>query len=107
MGEKTTEAAVRTAAEMTAERCGFELVESSMYSDIDNSRYVYLLEIDKVSQELTCDMVRDTLEDCLAQVNPSMGDKVKKGICAPTGLLFSQPEGSASLYAAIKMHKNT
>ena len=92
MGEKTTEAAVRTAAEITAERCGFELVESSMYPDIDNSRYVYLLEIDKVPQELTCDVVRDTLEDCLAQVNPSMGDKVKKGICAPTGLLFSQPE---------------
>ena len=66
--------------------------KSSMYPDIDNSRYVYLLEIDKVPQELTCDMVRDTLEDCLAQVNPSMGDKVKKGICAPTGLLFSQPE---------------
>ena len=104
MGEKTTETAVRAAAEMTAERCGFELVESSMYPDIDDSRYVYLLEIDKVPQELTYDMVRDTLEGCLAEVNPSMGDKVKKGICAPTGLLFSQPETFILYREMLQMH---
>lgn len=104
MGEKTTEAAVRTAAEMTAERCGFELVESSMYPDIDNSRYVYLLEIDKVPKELTYNMVRDTLEGCLAEVNPSMGDKVKKGICAPTGLLLSQPETFILYREMLQMH---
>ena len=104
MGEKTTETAVRAAAEMTAERCGFELVESSMYPDIDNSRYVYLFEIDKVPQELTYDMIRDTLEVCLAEVNPSMGDKVKKGICAPTGLLFSQPETFILYREMLQMH---
>ena len=104
MGEKTTETAVRAAAGMTAERCGFELVESSMYPDLDNSRYVYLLEIDKVPQKLTYDIVRDTLEECLAEVNPSMGDKVKKGICAPTGLLFSQPETFILYREMLQMH---
>ena len=96
--------AVRAAAEMTAERCGFELVESSMYPDIDDSRYVYLLEIDKVPQKLTYDMIRDTLEGCLAEVNPSMGDKVKRGICAPTGLLFSQPETFILYREMLQMH---
>ncbi|MBQ3426525.1 MAG: GH3 auxin-responsive promoter family protein [Clostridia bacterium] len=104
MGEKTTETAVRAAAEMTADRCGFELVESSMYPDIDDSRYVYILEIDKIPQELTYDMIRDTLEGCLAEVNPSMGDKVKKGICAPTGLLFSQPETFILYREMLQMH---
>ena len=92
MGEKTTETAIRTAAEMTAKQCGFELIESSVYPDTDNSRYIYIMEIAKVPADLTEETIRDTLEENLAKVNPSMGDKVKRGLCEPTAVLFSQPE---------------
>ena len=92
MGEKTTETAIRAAAEMTAKQCGFELIESSVYPDIDNSRYIYFLEAANLPDGLTEEKIRDALEENLAKANPSMGDKVKRGLCAPTAVLFSQPE---------------
>lgn len=92
MGEKTTEIALRRAAEDTAKECGFDLIDCSVYPDTDNTRYVYLMEIAKVPKGLTKEVLRDSLEANLAKANPSMGDKVKKGLCAPTEVLFLQPE---------------
>ncbi len=92
MGEKTTEIALRRAAEDTAAECGFDLIDCSVYPDTDNIRYVYLMEIAKIPKDLTKDALRDSLERNLAKANPSMGDKVKKGLCAPTEVLFLQPE---------------
>lgn len=92
MGEKTTEIALRRAAEDTAKECGFDLIDCSVYPDTDNTRYVYLMEIAKIPKGLTKEVLRDSLEANLAKSNPSMGDKVKKGLCAPTEVLFLQPE---------------
>jgi hypothetical protein len=92
MGEKTTELALRVAAERTAKDCGFLLVDSSVYPDTENVQYVYIMEIDRVPQTLTEAEVHATLEKHLAEVNPSYGDKVKNELIHPARLLFAQPE---------------
>lgn len=92
MGEKTTELALRVAAEKTAEDCGFMLVDSSVYPDSEALQYVYVMEIDRVPQDLTEEEVYASLTKNLAEVNPSYGDKVKDGLINPVKILFSQPE---------------
>lgn len=94
MGEKTTEVALRAAAEDTAKDLGFDLIDFSMYPDLDASpvRYVYFMEIGKIPQEIKPKEIRFCLEQNLAKANPSMGDKVKKGICGATKLNFLEPE---------------
>ena len=46
----------------------------------------------KYNNNPTKEAPRDSLEANLAKVNPSMGNKVKKGLCKPTEVLFLQPE---------------
>ena len=92
MGEKTTELALRAAAERTAKECGFMLVDSSVYADPEEVRYVYIMEIDRVPQALSEKVIVASLEKNLAEVNPSYGDKVKTGLIKPAKLLFAQPE---------------
>jgi len=92
MGEKTTEQALRAAAERTAEECGFLLVDSSVYADTEAVRYVYIMEIDRVPREMKEETVLACLEKNLAKVNPFYGEYVKKGLIKPASLLFAQPE---------------
>jgi hypothetical protein len=92
MGEKTTEMALRTAAEMTAKECGFLLVDNSVYPDDENVQYIYIMEIDRIPKELTEDMIYNSLEKNLFKANPSYESKVKDGLIKPVKILFSQPE---------------
>ena len=92
MGEKTTEAALRFAEEKTARECGFLLVDSSVYPDTEEIRYVFVMEIDKVPEDLTEQQILTCLEKNLAQANPSLGDKLDKGLINHTKILFAQPE---------------
>ena len=46
MGEKTSEVALLTSAQSISSECGFNLVGSTVYLDIDNSRYIFLIEAD-------------------------------------------------------------
>lgn len=94
MGEKTTEVALRAAAESTAKDLGLDLVDFSMYPDLDASpvRYVYFMEIADIPEGIKPKEIRYALERNLAKANPSMGDKVKKGICGATKLNFLEQE---------------
>ncbi len=94
MGEKTTEIALRSAAENTSKELGFELVDFSMFPDLDASpvRYLYFMEVGKMPEGLKPKEIRFVLEKNLAKANPSMGDKVKKGICGATKLNILEPE---------------
>lgn len=94
MGEKTTEVALRAAAEDTARELGFELIDFSMYPDLEASpvRYLYFMEVGRMPEGLKPKEIRYVLEQNLAKANPSMGDKVKKGICGATKLNFLEPE---------------
>lgn len=94
MGEKTTEIALRAAAENTAKELDFELIDFSMFPDLDATpvRYLYFMEIGRMPEGLRPKEIRYVLEKNLAAANPSMGDKVKKGICGATKLNILEPE---------------
>ena len=92
MGEKTTEMALRIAADRTAKECGFLLVDSSFFPDTQEVQYVCLMEIDRVPQELTEETIRSCLDKHLSQLNPSYGEKVRSGLIKPVKLIFTQPE---------------
>ncbi len=96
MSEKTTELALRTAAENTAEECGFMLVDSSVYPDTDNVQYVYVMEIDRVPQDLSEDEVRTRLEKHLAEANPIYAGMIKNGLIKPAEVLSHSPRRTCS-----------
>ena len=106
MGEKTTEAALRMAADATAKELGFELVDFSVYSDLKASpvRYQYFMEIGENPRNVMPNVIRMVLERNLAVANPSMGDKVKSNICGDTRLNFLQRE-SYALYRDMMVAK--
>ena len=108
MGEKTTEVALRTAAEDTAKQLGFEMIDFSVYPDVNNvpPRYIYFMEVENLPEGMKAKEIRFVLEKNLAKANPSMGDKVSKGICAPTKLNILEPE-TYSLYRDLMVMKGT
>lgn len=77
MREKTTEVALRFAAEKTAEELEFELIDFSMYPDTTASqvRYLYFMELGRMPEGLKAKEIRFVLEQKLAEANPSMGSK--------------------------------
>ena len=106
MGEKTTEVALRNAAEQTAKDLEFELIDFSMYPDLDAVpvRYLYFMEIGKMPEGLKPKEIRFVLDQNLAKANPSMGEKIKKGICGPTKLNILEPE-TYNLYRDLMLMK--
>lgn len=79
-------------AKNASKATGVELVNSTVYPDYDNTRYIFLMEIEKIPADLTEEEIRLAIEKALAHANPSMGDKVEKGICQPTDVRFMQSE---------------
>lgn len=69
MGEKTTEVALRTAAEDTAKQLGFEMTDFTVYPDVNNvpPRYIYFMEIEKMPEGMKAKEIRFALEKNLAQ----------------------------------------
>ena len=108
MGEKTTEEALRCAADATAKELGFELIDFSVFADMKASpvRYQYFMEIGANPNNATPKEIRMVLEDQLALANPSMGDKVRAGICGDTRLNFLERETYA-LYRDLMVRKGT
>ncbi|MBO7673398.1 MAG: GH3 auxin-responsive promoter family protein [Atopobiaceae bacterium] len=106
MGEKTTEEALRLAAERTAEELDFELIDFSVWPDLKASpvRYQYFIEVGKNPGGATPKEMRMVLEEALAAANPSMGDKVKTGVCGDTRLNFLETQTYA-LYRDMMVRK--
>lgn len=108
MGEKTTEVALRTAAENTSKQLGFDMIDFTVYPDVEHvpPRYTYFMEVENLPEGMKAKEIRFELEKNLAKANPSMGDKVSKGICAPTKLNILEPE-TYSLYHDLMVMKGT
>jgi len=106
LGEKTTEVAIRSAAENTARALGFEMIDFSLYPDAEASpvRYSYFMELGKVPEGLRAKEIRYVLERELAKANPSMGDKVKSGKAGATRLNILEPE-TYMLYRDLMLSK--
>ena len=62
------------------------------------------MEIESLPEGMKAKEIRFFLERNLAKTNPSMGDKVAKGICAPTKLNILEPE-TYSLYRDLMIMK--
>lgn len=94
MGEKTTEKALTAAIQKTADELGFTLVDFSVYADVEASpmRYQYFVEIENLPANVSPKIIRATLDEYLAEVNPSMGEKIRAKICGGTRLNFLEPE---------------
>jgi len=97
MGEKTTEASLRNAANNTAEALGFELVDFSVYADIkaEPPRYQYFLEIGRNPSEVTANVIRSTLEKEFLKSCPAMKDLITRGVCQELKVNFLQKESYA------------
>lgn len=108
MGEKTTEIALQNAANETAKELGFDLVGFSMLPDLDANPvcYRFYMEIANNPGDIHPKEIRYVLERKLAAANPSMGDKVKKGICGATSIYFLEPE-TYMLYRDLMVSKGT
>jgi len=94
LDDHTSELALCTAAENTAEELGFELMDYSIYPDIDSApaRYVYFMEIGKRSPAVTDAAIRDCLEKQLYAVNSYLGEIIEKGLCGATVLHIVRDE---------------
>lgn len=106
MGEKTSEVALHTAVHATAKECGFYLVDSTVYPDIDNSRYIFLIEAECFPKNFDLEKARNVLEKELAKANPSMADKIKRGLCSPTVLKLLPPGAFKSYMEFMHMKGN-
>lgn len=94
MGEKVNENKLRAAAYKTEKDLGFDLIDFSVYADYDSlpMRYVYLMEIEDLPENVTKEILKDKLNENLGSVEPSLADKIEKGIVEKTDLYFLQPE---------------
>ena len=94
MGEKVNEDKLRTAIYGTEKELGFDLIDFSVYADYDSSPmgYVYLLEVNDLSEDITKEAIQDKLNENLCAVEPSLADKIEKGIIDKIKLQFLQPE---------------
>ena len=94
LGERTTEEALRTAANSTADALGFELIDFSVYADIKAvpPRYQYFLEIGKNEGEGSADAIRAKLEEELGKASPAMKNLTDRGVCQHVKVNFLPPE---------------
>ena len=94
MGEKTTEVALREVAKQVAEKCGFRMVDYCMYPNPEAVpvRYEFLIEPESLPDDFDWQHAREVLDECLSVANPSMGDKLARGIAGKSKLYFLQEE---------------
>lgn len=99
MGEKTSEPDLNYAVVKTAQKLQFHLVDYSVWADIDGEPFFYrmFIEADSWPEGLTVEAVRQELEKNLGKANPSLGDKLEKGILGKV-VLSMLPEGTYQQY---------
>ena len=94
MGEKTTEVALREVVRQLSQKCGFTMVDYCMYPNPEAIpvRYEFLIEPNELPSDFDWLKARDILDECLSEANPSMGDKLARGIAGKSKLYFLEEE---------------
>lgn len=94
MGEKTTEATLRAAANNTAESLDFELIDFSVYADIKSAppRYQFFLEIGNKPADVPVGLIRRSLEKELFKLAPALRDLAERGLCQGLKVNFLQQD---------------
>ncbi len=108
MGEKTTVTALQKAVSDAAADAGLTIVDFSVIPDFDASpvRYVFFVEIDRKKLDFSPKEFKTILEEHLSKENPSLGDKIKRGICGHIKIYFLEND-AYSLYRDIEIMKGT
>ncbi len=108
MGEKTTEAALQMAAYEAAEEMDVELIDFSVWPDLEHSpvRYVFFMELGRVPKYFSPKELRFVLDQKLAIANPSMGEKIKSGTCGRSRINFLE-DSTYVLYKELMIEKGT
>ena len=93
-GEKVNEEHMRQAAYKIEKDFGFDLVDFSVYADLDSSpmRYVYLMEVEDLPKGVTREILREELNENFCAAEEVLGYKIEKGLIGKTDLHFLQPE---------------
>lgn len=121
-GENTSEEALRNAAYNTEEKCGFDLLEFSVFTDSEDvPKCVYLMEIDEMPEGFTKEKVNSILAENVSEAltmgsseltstsskaASDYGHKIKSGILSNIDLKFLQAE-TYLLYRDLMISKGT
>lgn len=121
-GESTSEEALRNAAYKTEEECGFDLVEFSVYTEVEDvPKCIYLMEIDAMPEGWDVNKIREVLAANVSEALTAgseeftrtsskeasdYGHKLKSGILNNIELKFLQPE-TYLLYRDLMISKGT
>ena len=107
-GEKVNEEKLREAAYKTEKEFGFDLIDFSVYADSDSTpmKYVYLMEIEDLSEDTTKEALQERLNNNLCETDSLLRDKIEKGLIGKTEIHFLQPE-TYLLYKELKVAKGT
>lgn len=92
-GEKTSEAAVRSAVRETEKELGLNVVDFSIWPDdnADKPMYVMFLELSDRPEGLENEQIRACLQRQLILSNPELEDEFSNGYLAPLKLITLQP----------------
>lgn len=94
MGEKTTEAALRSAVDRMSQQLSLDVVDFSVFGDLDAGpvRYVFFLEIASNPEGVSPKEIWSVLEEEVGRANPSMGEKIANGTCGHVRVQFLEQE---------------
>ena len=107
-GEKINEDHLRKTVYTTEEELGFNLIDFSVYADSDSSpmKYVFLLEIESLPEEINLDLIKETINKNFAIAEPLLGYKIEKGILNKADVKLLQAE-TYLLYKDLRVAKGT
>ena len=93
-GEKVNEENLRGAAYQTQKDLGIDLIDFSVFADSDSSpmKYVYLMEVADLPEEVTREVLREKLNENFCATDPVLAYKIEKGLLDKTEVYFLQPE---------------
>lgn len=94
VGEKTTEDMLREAIFKTANDLNFNLIDFSVFADVDSSplKYIYLIEAEDIPEDLSLNEIQVYIEKSLEEANPRYYDKIIHDNIAPLKLELLQAE---------------
>lgn len=92
--EKTTEKAIQIAVEKAAEELGFTLSDYTLYPDAtpDMPGYTFLIQPDYPVKNITRELLADTLEKYVCEVNPVYKECIEDHTMRPADAFWLQPQ---------------
>lgn len=92
-GEKTTEEMISGALAKVEDELGLNIIDFSMWGEEEEPmRYICLVEIDELSDDLNLSEVQQRIDEVMCEVNPSLGHRRSREELKPVDLKVLQPE---------------